>query len=453
MRVLVVAANQEQEPEPVVPLGAAYVAAAARDAGHDVRLHDACFDGAHAPERAARAAASWAPDVIGVSIRNCDDVAWPRSRSFVTGIEKLVGAVRGAVPTTRLVLGGSGFSLFPELFLDRLGADHGVVGEGEGTFVELLDAIGRRDRPPRLLSGSAPSPLAGPPPAIDLVDVARYAQEGGCAAVQTKRGCAMGCAYCTYPLLEGAAWRRRDPEVVVDELERAWIDRGVTHAFIVDNVFNIPRAHAIAVCAAMERRRLPLRWTAFVSPHGASSAMLGAMRRAGCEGVELGTDAAHPDTLEGLSKPFGVDEIVAASAACHDAGVPFCHALVLGGPGETSRTLAQTVEIVEATRPAAVVAMLGVRIYPGTPLARRAVREGLLASEASLGLAPEFYVSPAVRETLVARAREIAARLPHWIFPALEGDEARATCASLRRRGRRAPLWTLARRRLARPRR
>ena len=42
MRVLVIAANQEQKPDPVVPLGAAFVAAAARDAGHEVCLFDAC---------------------------------------------------------------------------------------------------------------------------------------------------------------------------------------------------------------------------------------------------------------------------------------------------------------------------------------------------------------------------------------------------------------------------
>ena len=105
------------------------------------------------------------------------------------------------------------------------------------------------------------------------------------------------------------------------------------------------------------------------------------MARSGCASVELGTDAGASATLAALGKSFTPDEIRAASAACREAGLKTCHSLILGGPGETWETLAETVRVIEECRPTAVVAMLGVRLYRDTDLARRAEAEGMLKRE------------------------------------------------------------------------
>ncbi len=164
------------------------------------------------------------------------------------------------------------------------------------------------------------------------------------------------------------------------------------------------------------------------------------MRRAGCEGVELGVDAGTPETLAALGKPFGVDAIQRAAGDLVAAGIPYSMSLILGGPGETPETLEATLRVVNAARPTAVVAMLGVRLYPGTPLARRVKAAGV---SQEIGLAPVFYVSPAVEGTLEAWARGVMRTHPHWYFPGLAGERVERFLRAVRRQGVKGPLWTL----------
>ncbi|MBU0550207.1 cobalamin-dependent protein [Myxococcota bacterium] len=456
MRVLIVAANQEHTPDPVVPLGAAYIAAAARQAGHVVALYDACFDGAGFAEALRAKALAFAPQVIGLSIRNVDDVAWPQAKSYLPHYLKVVEVLRAAAPSAPLVLGGSAFTLFPEAFIEALGADWGVVGEGERLFVRLLADLeadgdvsqGVYDHgasgDPRLLFAPRALRLLELRPAFDLVDLDRYLQEGGAVNLQSKRGCAFKCDFCTYPQLEGTQTRAREVEAVVDEMEALVHERGVDFFFIVDNTFNTPKAHARALCQALIRRDLGVAWTAYATPAGLDAPLCDLMARAGCRSLDLGTDAAHAETLKGLGKSFKVKHIEQAAAACHAAGIRFSHSLILGGPGETMASLEETRRVIEATQPSAVIAILGARVYRHTALARRLIAAGLLRPE-EIGVEPLFYIDEAVRDELVPWAESVAARHPRWWFPGLVGAAREALFRRLRARGVRGPLWALMR--------
>ena len=68
------------------------------------------------------------------------------------------------------------------------------------------------------------------------------------------------------------------------------------------------------------------------------------MRDAGCTGVEFGSDAAQPGMLAGLGKNFTVEDLRRASTICREASIPFCHSLLLGGPGETLETVRETLD-------------------------------------------------------------------------------------------------------------
>lgn len=458
MRVLMVAANQEQRPDPVVPLGALYVAGAARAAGHDVALYDACFDGEGWRDALAAAIARHRPEVVGLSMRNVDDVAWPRATAWFEYYREVARAIRAEAPEASLVLGGSAFTLFPDLFVGALGADYGVVGEGESTFRDLLEDLAGHGRParafphgpsgdPRLLYATVgPGRLPPSEPALDLADLATYQRLGGAANVQTKRGCGFACSYCTYPVLEGSRVRLGDATRAVDQIERMYRERSITRFFVVDNVFNVPASHALAFCGELESRRLPLRWTAYVTPAGLKQEVAEAMARSGCSGVEIGTEAAHPATLGGLGKSFGVAEIESASAWFRGAGVKVCHSLIFGGPGETFETMDATVAVVDGTRPDAVFAMLGVRLYPDTSLARKLEAEGRIRRQ-DIGLEPIFYIEEAVRDGIIEKANAIGAERPHWVFPGLDNPDMDRFTLRLRKLGVRGPLWELLARR------
>lgn len=439
MRVLVVAANQELKPDPVVPLGAACIAGAARTAGHQVAIFDACFAGAQFATRLAGAIAGFRPDVVGLSMRNVDDVAWPAAHSYLPHYRRCVEIIRAAAPDAKLVLGGSAFTLMPEAYMAELGADHGIAGEGEAAFVQLLQGL-QAGHAPRLLRGL---PAADAPrPALDLLDLAAYYRQGGALNVQTRRGCPFSCVYCTYPLLEGTRSQPYDVRACVDGLVQACHSCNASHFFVVDNTFNHPPDHARAFCEELLLRGLDLHWTAYLSPARLDPSLLQLMARAGCSSVEFGTDACHETTLRGLGKSFRVEDVRAVSAAARQAGLKFAHSLILGGPGETMQTLRATVSVMDEVAPDAVFAMLGVRLYPNTPLVESLKAQGVPGA-AEVGLAPAFYFSEEVRDGLVDFARATAAARPRWYLPGLNGERYARFWKRKRLHGARGPLWEL----------
>jgi radical SAM superfamily enzyme YgiQ (UPF0313 family) len=440
MRCLVVSPNQSRAPDPVLPLGAAYVAALLRDAGHEVELFDACFAGPAVHAELEARIADFRPDVVGLSLRNVDEMTHPRPRSSLPHHRAIAETLRRAAPHAPLILGGPAFTLFPRALLEALGADYGITGEAEGRLRDLLEAIGaHRARPGEILHGG-PSDLDKLPlPARDLLDVERYAREGGSVNLQTKRGCAFDCSYCTYPDLEGRLVRTRSPQRVVDEMEHVLERYGVDSFFFVDSVFNVPPDHAIAVCREIRRRRLPVTWSAYVTPAAVTGPLVDAMAGSGCRSVDLGTDAAAEPTLRGLGKGFRVVTIQRAADLLRAAGIPFCHSLVFGGPGETWQTVDETVRNVVETGPAAVVAIVGLRVFPGTAIAARAMAEGV--ARESIGLEPLVWIAPGVREGLGDRLAEVAAQHPRWVVPGVTPDVPDRVRLRLRSRGAKGPLW------------
>jgi radical SAM superfamily enzyme YgiQ (UPF0313 family) len=432
MKVLLVATNRERSPYPVAPLGALCVAAAARAAGHEVDFLD--MGQASAPQRALeQALAAREYQAVAFGIRNLDNCWAFAPRMYFDDVHLLGETVRRHF-NGPLILGGSGFSVAPAGWMQRMGADCGVIGEGEGAFPEVLARLeaGRSLEgidgvivahkhngtaslsPARAVERLSELPLA----AHEMCGYKRYVGQGGFVGVQTKRGCPFGCVYCIYPQLEGRRYRLRPPEAVVDEVAAVVSRLKVNHFFFVDSVFNDPRAHALAICKALARRRLRIHWHAFCNPVGFDAELAHAMAEAGCTAVEFGLDVATPRMLEALGKPFGQEETRIALNAARDAGLPFVSYLLFGGPGETWADVKDTQAFLNECAPAkAVFASYGIRIYEGTPLAKTAVREGVLASGQDL-FEPAYYLSPGLAENTLENLDRIARRRPEWTSPA-----------------------------------
>jgi hypothetical protein len=112
MSVLLVSANREHFPEPVFPIGAVYVTGALERAGHDVRLLDLGL--AASPLRSLRRAVrELRPAVVGLSLRNADNAAWPCTRTYLPWYARLSAELH-AVHGGRLVVGGPAVGVFPE---------------------------------------------------------------------------------------------------------------------------------------------------------------------------------------------------------------------------------------------------------------------------------------------------------------------------------------------------
>jgi radical SAM superfamily enzyme YgiQ (UPF0313 family) len=432
MKVLLVATNRERSPYPVAPLGALCVAAAARNAGHEVDFLDMGLS--NAPEKDLQRAIEKEPyDAVAFGIRNLDNCWAFAPRLYFDDVRLLAETVKSCFKGP-LILGGTGFSVSPHGWMQRLEPTCGVIGEGERAFPEVLKRLeagqplegidgvltsARNGKPVEELSAPVIKDLSELPlPAHDLCGYTRYLSRGGFVGVQTKRGCPLGCVYCIYPQLEGKRYRLRQPDSIVEEVEKVVVGSKQRHFFFVDSVFNDPRKHALAVCAALAKRKLPIQWSAFCNPLGFDAEVARAMKAAGCTGVEFGLDVATPKMLEALGKPFDQKDIKVALAAARDAGLPFVLYMLFGGPGETWADVQDTQSFLNTCAPSnALFASYGIRVYEGTPLAATARKEGVLTEGQDL-FKPAYYISPAMLEKTIENLDRISRQRAEWTSPA-----------------------------------
>ncbi|MGC4115645.1 MAG: radical SAM protein [Myxococcales bacterium] len=399
MKVLLISANHFQVPYPVFPLGLDYVAGAI--APHQARILDLCPTVPDAEARAiAEAVGEFAPDVVGISLRNIDNTDASDLKAFMGDMRRVVDSVRGQTRAP-VVLGGAGYTLFPSELLEALGADYGVVGEGEW-FKGLLDALEAGGG--RLL-GAPPKSVAArgrpaPQPVPFMGRIRRSAPElnpllpwylryGGMLSLQTQRGCPFRCAYCTYPTIEGAAARPLDLEQVASTA-RALQDAGARFLFITDSTFNADPQHGFRVAGAFKKAGLSVPWSAFFTPVPMPDGYYEALAEAGCTHVEFGTDTLCDEMLARDQKPFRFADVQAAHAAARKAGLFVAHFMLFGGPGETSQTVQEALDRCETLPETAFFFFCGMRIYPDTDLHRLALAEGQISPGQNL-LEPVFY--------------------------------------------------------------
>jgi radical SAM superfamily enzyme YgiQ (UPF0313 family) len=457
LRVLLISANTEKLPDPVFPIGAAYMAAVAERDGHSVDTLDLCFLDGPRPTLDEKVR-EFRPEVIGISLRNLDSSSYPENTSYIDDYRRLVDAVR-ELTSSPIVLGGPGFTIMPTTILEVLGADVGVVGEGETAFPWILERLAAGEpivSGPGMLcqavnGGTCVTPVAR----IKHLDGAgvplrrrfamdTYYERGGALNIQTKRGCYFECVFCSYPLIEGSKVRMRTPAAVAEEIRSVREECGVRHWFFVDNIFNMPIRHAKEICQELIDRRADIEWSAYLNPKFMDAELCDLMARSGCKAIEFGTDSGAPSMIANLKKEFEVEDLRRASRLCHEHHLKFCHSLIFGGPGETVESVGETIELMDDLRPTAVIAMTGIRILPGTGMVEIALADGQIDPDDNL-LYPKFYIAPTLQDDLIERIESYARSHSNWIVP---GKGIRTNVEVLRRlreRKIKGQLWRLLR--------
>jgi radical SAM superfamily enzyme YgiQ (UPF0313 family) len=181
-------------------------------------------------------------------------------------------------------------------------------------------------------------------------------------------------------------------------------------------------------------------WGGFFVPTVPPADYFKRLAEAGLTHVEFGTESLSNPVLNNLRKPFKPENVFAAHQKALEAGLHVAHYFLLGGPGENSETLQETLTGIEKLEKAVFFFFCGIRIYPHTALYDFAVREGHIRPDQNL-LEPLFYRSSdiSVEEILRMVEKQANGRL-NWIIGA---GEAKATriLPKLYRRGFTGPLW------------
>jgi radical SAM superfamily enzyme YgiQ (UPF0313 family) len=389
-----------------------------------------------------RAIAAFGPDVVAVSIRNidpADSLAESDDIQELKGDRNVIALVR-RLTSVPVIIGGPAVSILPRPVCKYVGADLAVVGEGEHSIVDAIKTVlGNRSTPPIWSAAhKQPCDQDQSSPCFDQSLVAYYRDRSGIIGLQSKRGCPYHCCYCGYPKIEGTIVRHRPVEAVVADLERLKHDFQVDTVFFVDSVFNDPNDYYLKLVEEIAVRNIGIKWAAYMSPHGLTREAVTLCKRAGLYAVELGTDAATDITLEAMGKPFRWDDVKQTNQLLVQAGVACAHFVIFGGPEETEATVQQGLDNIAGIEHCVVLGFSGIRIYPGTLIRKRALKEGYLRQTDSL-LKPVYYISPKVDKTWMDN--HIAQSWAHRrdrVFPPSKGQRVVETLRAL---GYKGLLW------------
>jgi len=424
------------------PIGLDYIAASADKAGIDVEAVDIGL--ADQPEKALKDYFSTRePELIGLSFRNADDCFWPSADWFVPGLKDTVDTIR-TMTNAPIVIGGVGFSIFAKSIVEYTGADFGVLGDGEPAITELyhqLKAAKSFEDVPGLVWRENENIRSNPPSwpnsislgtSRNFIDNQSYFKHGGQCGLETKRGCNRPCIYCADPLSKGTMPRLRNTSEVADEVE-SLLSQGIDVLHLCDSEFNIPRNHAYAVCEEFNRRSLgdKVRWYAYLSPTPFDADLAKAMAQAGCVGIDFTGDSGSEFMLRTYRQQHSREDLAAAVKLCRLNKIAVMIDLLLGGPGETTRTVRETIEFIKQIGPDCAGAALGIRVYPGTAMEQIVAQEIRHPKNSGIRrkykgpinlLKPTFYISKALGEQPAELIRDLIDGDRRFFEPALETD-------------------------------
>lgn len=423
MRVLFISANTEHVNILPLPLGLNGVAVATRNAGHAVRLLDLMAEKNSRPA-ITEVIESFRPAVIGVSVRNIDSQTMNPPVFFLEQVKKVIQDCR-TLSNAPIVLGGAGYSIFPESALEYLEADMGIQGEGEVAFPDLLSRLKRgadlAGIPGLYLRGLG---LQGerrfakvldelPFPDESMWSIPDSAGDDFGIPIQTRRGCPMNCNYCSTADIEGRAIRKRSPELVIENISRH-MKAGYKRFYFVDNTFNLPLSYAKELCRKIIERNLGISWRCIFYPGEIDGELVNLLAMSGCQEVSLGFESGCEQILRTMNKKFSLDSIRRTAEMLKASGIRQLGFLMLGGPGETKESVEQSLVFADSLDLDVMKITIGIRIYPNTALSKTAVYEGLISSEDDL-LFPKFYIVQKLEGWIRETVNRWTESRPNWI--------------------------------------
>jgi len=398
MKLLLVQAYLGRQEPPVFPLGLACLAAHLTE--HELLGLD--LNVAPRPWEALRQSMeTLRPDAVLISLRNVDTTWYGDPFYYFPHFQEQARQIRALAPRTLIVLGGSGFSIFPREIMDRTPEiDLGIMGEAEGT----IQALVAQPRDPRAfpnviyregneLRGGALAAIVPMedylPPRYDLFPLASYLDNPLGIGVETKRGCPLNCSYCTYPQLNGGHARLIPPARTVALLRELKERHGVRRFTFTDSVFNMPRGHAENLLRQLIDARLGLQWEAYFHESHFDGEFLELSLEAGCDKFWFSPDGITPHALKALGKQQTATEVRRTWRLITTRGdVEANFSFFWQYPGMRWRDFLALTGFYLRHRLTrhrrAVITFNQIRIEPGTQIQTQAIAEGLIAADDSL---------------------------------------------------------------------
>jgi radical SAM superfamily enzyme YgiQ (UPF0313 family) len=409
LRVLLIQSYMGGYEAPVFPMGLSYLGAAMNE--HDLKIFDPNIS-KRPYEDLLELLRAHRPEMVGISLRNIDSTNKRKVIFYYKYFREVIHFIdRNLEAPCKIAVGGPGFSIFSnEIMHDLPRIDYGVLFEGENTLSELTQNINTPENVKGLLyrkerevvfSGMRPPINADEllTPDRRIVNMSHYSKENDdCIGVETKRGCALFCSYCTYSYLNGRRYRLISAESVVDDIERCLKESGSNQFMFIDPVFNIPKSHAESICSEIIRREIDVSWSAWFHDSYFSNDFIELIKRAGCRKIILSPDALHDHVLRKLGKGQRKSDIIATykMLKASSENVEICYNFFKNPPGQSLQAFVYILDFYLRAKWTLKnrihFEFNSLRIEPHTKLRDIAIEEGIISEWDNL-LFPLYYTN------------------------------------------------------------
>ena len=358
---------------------------------------------------------------------NLSNFAWPRVAAAIErldadlfglscftanrrGVDLAARCIRELHPAAHIVVGGPHVTALPRETLQRYAAiDTVVVGEGEETFLELIDHLGAgRDAAGVAgLAWRAGGRIELGPPRRRIDDLDRLASVHdyfGTHMLLTSRGCPGRCTFCASNVLWGRKVRFHSPGRVLESMAKALARLPLKMLAIKDDTFAADRRRALEICRGIVERKLNVLWSCDTRADVLDAELLEAMRRAGCQRLSLGVESASPEVLRNIRKDVAPEQVLEATRLAKRLGFQVRYYMMVGNRGETMETFRRSLEFIRQAGPDDYCFSL-LSFYPGTEEFALAERRGEVTAE--VFFRGDFKHLSAFADASPATAREI----------------------------------------------
>ncbi len=321
----------------------------------------------------------YSPDLVGIQCMSTN----------LESAYKICNFVRESLKNTKIVLGGPHFNSDPEEIFNYFDIDFVVRGEGEITFLELLQSLREPSHYKNIKSlvfrNSDGSVVRNEyrelnheldnlpfPDYDDLYEGTPfcdhpYSKTGRMVTLTTSRGCPFRCAFCDTPNIHGVKVRTRSVDNVLDEMELLQKKYGLSEFSFKDSNFSMSKKWVSEYAEKVVRRNMDISYFANYRSEIINDDYVEPLKASGCSLIFSGIESTDASVKEILGKNTSMEQMLRADKSIKKYDIKRLYSFMFGSPGDTEETLKSYIDFAIKLDPF-IMLVQPTTVFPGTAI-------------------------------------------------------------------------------------
>lgn len=312
------------------------------------------------------------PSVIGFSV-------YTRTAPF---LKKIVKILKDTGYQGVLTAGGPHASFCQKELIEEYGIDYVISGEGEFTFLKLMEHLRYKEYPIEKIKGLSYRTNVGikintkndyiehldalPLQPAGLIDYNRYSAP---FTLTTSRGCPGNCIYCASRTMAGRKYRMRSPENIICEVEYLFRKLNRKKILILDDTFTADSSRFFSFADLIKKHRIDFEYRIESRGDVLSEEVLQELKESNCKVVHVGIESGSQRVIDKIAKNINLEKTTYLVKKGREIGIHMVASFIIGHYCDTLDTIMETLSLMEELNQIGIeVSVASCTPFPGTPL-------------------------------------------------------------------------------------